>query len=675
MDYAQENHMRLEWSDEEKIGFLRYCANKYETDGTSPISDAEYDKYFYELEEKYPDHEFFSEVGGIDDEHVYGTQIKHEVIMGSLSKCPDIDSFDSWIHSNYNLTPELSFVLQHKVDGLSLSLLYRDGKLVRAATRGNGTVGIDVTENAKFVTGVRSTIACKDEVEVRGECYKDKTDFYAKWHNSVKEGGYKNPRNFTAGSLNQKDATVTRERGLLFIAYEVVRRDFDTEMDKLAFLERNGFRTLRSSTKRTKVGISSLDNIVQAVRVYMDAIDRAHLPYDIDGIVVKLNDCAAAKSMGSVANGRKPKAHRAVKFPPEEKETKLIDVIPQVGRTGAIVPIGILEPIDLSGSVVRKVSLHNYGALIGRDDAIGSSVIVAKMGDIIPQIVREKSKGNKPAPIPDKCPGCKSDLEWTTDSNGKKVHLVCKNPTCYSQLTGRIEHWMKIIGVKGIGKGILRRLTDEEELSWEGDPIISSLPEIYYMLDNDRRSEHPFRKYAYLRENFGEKAFENIVNSIQAVNEVSLDTFITALGIARVGTSAKDIVAIAPTIEAIDALTIADLEGLEGFGSIKAEGFVKGWKAVRGEIKQLLKYVSIVESDQASDKLVGKKFCFTGSFSKGRKEMQAIVSSHGGKAVNSVGKDVILVWDQAEQGSKYNKAVASGNKIITEEEFLKRIEE
>jgi DNA ligase (NAD+) len=667
MDVTKQTKVDKSLSIVDRIAFLRHCAKLYETNGTSPITDAEYDVEYYELEALIPNDPFFDEVGGLAVDAIQGQSVPHKVIMGSLSKSLDIPSTLAWLKSQYPLiTPQTSFILQHKIDGLSLGLIYQNGKLVQALTRGDGVTGIDVTEKAKTVKGVRHTIPCKDDVEVRGECFKNRQDFYKKWHTSV-GGVYKNPRNFTAGAMNEKDPEETKKKELEFIAYEVVRKDFDTEVEKNAWLSQQGFDTLNPSTKRTKEGVS-VDRVAKAVEVYMAAIDRANLPYDIDGVVLKLNDIKMAKKMGATSGGRKPKANRAIKFPPSKKETILKDVIPQIGRTGVVKPVGILEGVELDGAMIKRVSLHNYGSLVGKDAIkLGSTVVVAKKGDIIPQIVEVKKMGHKDIPLPTTCPECSEKLEW--DDN--QVELVCNNSNCVAQLNKRIEYWFKTIGVKGFGKGTIKVLTDQDELEWDGKPIVSSLVEMYYMLDNDRKTEHPFRKYAYLKANMGEKTYDNLLASIKSVTEVSLPTFIEALGIENIGSSSKDIADVAPTIDDVDKLTADDLGKLDGFGIAKINSFLTSWKARRDEIRRLLKYITIKQVAQASDKLKGKKFCFTGSFANPtRGEMEKMVGENGGKLASVSSELTALVFDGETMKGKYEKAQKLNVPIITQDDFM-----
>jgi len=674
VDITTMNSVNSSLPIKQRIEFLRHCSKTYEV-GRSPISDSEYDREYYSvcewLEENDPDNEFLNEVGG---EHIYGTKVKHTVIMGSLSKSLDIEQFKDWFKKTYS-DNQGPFVLQHKIDGLSLSLTYDNGKLVKAVTRGDGEEGVDVTSNAVYVHGVKKSIVYNGLVEVRGECYKDRQDFYKNWHTSV-GGAFANPRNFAAGAINQKDAKVTKERGVSFVAYEVVQKEFLTEKEKMGFLERNGFVTLRSSTKWTKVGMNAL-NVVKASDMYMKSIDRKSLPYDIDGVVFKPDDIKLAKKMGSVCKGRKPKACRAIKFPPEESApTPIIKIEPNVGRTGKIAPVAIVKPVELGGAMISRVSLHNYGSLVKGDPYeihIGTKVIIAKKGDIIPQVVKViNDRYSKEMFIPSDCPSCGEPLIWTKNSSGELVDLVCENYNCLAQLNAKIENWLKKIGVKGIGSGILSKLTDKDQIEWEGHAIIESLPEMYYMLDNDRRSEHPFRKYNHLKDFFGEKAYSNIIKSVKSVSEVPLHVFIEALGIAKIGSMAKDIVEIAPTVEDIDNLTVEEVEALPGFGSIKAKNFIDGWKNSRKEIDTLLQYVKAVKKEASSEILIGKKFCFTGKFSVKRKELEQMVVDNGGKC-GSVGKGTILVWDGEMQGSKLSKAQKLGCDIISEDDFLSLI--
>ncbi len=659
-NYSKQTKIDTTQSFQDRIGFLRHCAKVYET-GASPITDSEYDKEYYELQNLNPNDSFFDEVGGIE-ENMYGTSVPHKIIMGSLSKSLTPEDCFVWLKSLY-VDGDGPFLLAHKVDGLSLSILYQNGKLTQALTRGDGIAGIDVLANVKFIKSIPMSIKCQEEVEIRGEVYKNKQDFYKTWHKQ----GYKNCRNFASGSLNQKDAKITGERDLDFIAYEIVRKEFDTEVEKNSFLANEGFQTLQSSSRLTKTG-NPLEHVYKAVKIYMDGIDRANLPYDIDGVVLKLNNCKQAKTYGSTDGGKRPKSNRAIKFRPSEAQTTLIGVEDSIGRDGRICPVGLLSPVDLDGATISRASLYNYAKIRdSKDLKIGSVVTIARKGDIIPQILDVVKVGHTDITLPVNCPSCGLKLEW----DATEVNIMCKNEDCIAQLNVKIEHWFDKIGVLGIGPGIIGRLTDKSALSWDGQPIIGKLSHMYYKLNNDRQTEHPFQKYAYLKKMLGDRTYEILIDNIDSVKELTLAKFIEALGIGKIGSMSKEIVAIAPTIEDVDKLTVDDLKKIDKFGDIKATNFVEGWKKMRKEISNLLRSITIVQPKVASNKMKGMKFCFTGSFSVPREALQQMVVDNGGKAASSVGKDVILVWDGEENGSKLQKAQAGGNRIISEEEFMK----
>jgi len=625
---------------EEKIEYLRNCAEEYETTGKSPISDSEYDKLYDEIKSIVPEHPFFNEVGGLKEEHIYGQKFKHNIIMGSLNKSPDIYDFEKWLGNTYNQT-NLEFLVEHKVDGLSLSCHYENGSLIRAVTRGNGVIGVDVSENAKYIEGVQKKTKCKDVFEVRGECYKDKKDFYENW-----AAEYANPRNFTSGAVNQKLAITTKERGISFIAYEVVGKEFDTEEEKIVFLEDNGFTHLNYSDKSAVIVNGSHSEICKKIDKYMTEINREKLAYDIDGIVVKLNNVKKAKEMGTTAEGRRPSANRAVKFPCEQKETEILDVEWSVGRTGAIVPVALLKPVELAGTTVKRVTMHNCKFIAEMGLEIGCTVLIQKSGDIIPYIIRKVKDGTKKIKELDSCPSCSSDLIW----DSTKTNRICENINCTAQLVSKIDHWFKTIGVKGIGSGLIDKLVNEAK-------TVKSISDMYSL----NKSENSC---------FGDKSYSNMISSINSVKSLSLAKLIEALGIGKIGTMSSEITAIANTVEDIDKLKEVDLLKIHGFAETKANNFVKGWADSRKEITEILKYIEIKEEVKMSNKLAGKSFCITGTLSKGRTEYQGVISENGGKVASGVSSKLDFLICGEDSGSKKDKAEKLGVKIISEEEFL-----
>ena len=630
---------------EDRIKYLEMCANLYETNGTSPISDAEYDREYAECKKIDPSNSFFSKVGGISSVHVYGTEVKHKYPMGSLNKDPNPDDFGIWFGKTYPNTKGVIGILEPKVDGSSFCLKYEGGKLVQGVTRGDGEKGFDFTPNARYIEGVQPTIPVKNYVEVKGEVYKNRQEFYKKW-----AGQYENPRNFTAGSINQKDPLVTKERGLTFVAYEVRGVDFKTETDKQKFLVDNGFQNLKQYIAKIDCSGRKAEEVVKAIKKYMDRFDRDALPFDVDGIVFKLNDIETAEDMGYTDDGKRPKAHRAVKFPTDQKPTILEDIEWSVGRTGTVTPVGLLKAVRLAGTTVQRVSIHNTNDLtrLGIDN-LGCEVLVEKAGDIIPKIIRKISNGKKALLIPTQCPCCGKKLDWDPTQTNK----VCNNEWCPAQIDGAIDHWFKKLDVKGIGEGIISRLTSKG--------MVKSISDMYKL--------EQYKKE--MADIFGDRASEKIFESIDSVKEVSLAKFIEALGIGKIGTMAKDITAIAPTIKDIDNLHPNDILKIPGFANTKTMSFIDGWNDQRKEIERLLKYISIIEVKLASSKLNGMKFCFTGSFSNPtRGDMEKMVEDNGGK-LSSVSKELTaLVWDGAISGSKIEKAKKLCLRVIRQKDFM-----
>ena len=643
---------------QDRVDYLKKCADLYETNGSSPLSDFEYDKEYEELKKLDPKNQFFKSVGGLDEGQIFGETVAHEVMMGSLHKSANIDDFEKWLRNTYGdrendfISYRLSFVLQYKIDGLSLSCLYKNGNLVQCLTRGDGKKGVNVFSNCMYISDIPKTIECFDDVEIRGEIYKDREGFQNDW-----VGIYANERNFAAGSLNQKNPKITGERGLSFIAYEVVRKSFSRETDKMHFLQSNGFKTVISSSKTNICG--NFKHIVACVKDFMDSIDRKGLQFGIDGVVVKLDQINVAKEMGSTDEGRRPKSNRAVKFACEQKEATLKSVEWGIGRTGNLTCVGILDPVELAGTTVSRVTLHNPRFIQEFDLKIGCKLLIQKSGDIIPYIVQKISDGDAEIEIPTICPSCKGKLEW----NDNRVTKICSNYNCSSQATQRIDKWFKVLGVNGIGEGIIARILPLRSYT-DSRIIVTSISDMYKL----------YRSTDVLIEEFGPKAADNILASIASVKEVSLDVFVEALGISKIGSMAKEVVKISPTIEDIDKLEIKDLLKIDGFSEIKAMCFVDGWQKARKEVDKLLECVSIKKKEYDSMRLTGKSFCFTGSFSNPtRKEMEAMVEANGGR-LGGVSKNLTaLVSDGEMMGSKMEKAKKMGVPVITQKDFLKML--
>jgi DNA ligase (NAD+) len=657
-------------SVQDRIDYLKKCAKLYETNGTSPITDDEYDKEYSALKELDPTNDFFSEVGGIE-ESVYGTRVKHKYIMGSLNKDPNTDEFAKWFEKTFgDKLDKLILVVELKVDGSSFCLKYQDGKFIQGVSRGDGVEGLDYTSNARFIKNVQEKISSQGYVEIKGEVFKNRQDFYKNWANQLINGrNPANPRNFTAGAINQKDPQETKRRGLEFIAYDVRGVDFKQEVEKSKFLEYNGFKTLRDETSLIVCKGKKVEDVIKEINKFMNQVKREDLPFDVDGIVVKINDLELVESMGTTDEGKRLKANRAIKFPTEKKETILEGVEWSIGRTGSLTPVALLKPVHIAGTTVQRSTIHNLKEMtrLGITN-LGTKIVLEKAGDIIPKIIEvvEQGKGKK-IEIPDTCPACEGELEWDDTETTKH----CYNDACPAQVDRCIEHWFKKIGVLGIGPGIIEKLTSGEEK--EGYIPLRNVADMYLLcnLSNIYQPDGP----AVYNEIFGKKAFANIVQAVNSVKELSLADFIEALGIGKIGRMSKDITAIAPTIKDIDKLKVEDIVKIHGFKEKKANSFINGWKKQRDQIDRLLNsYITIKKDKETmSKKLNGKSFCITGTLSSSRSKFQEMIEENGGNFSSSVSSKLNYLICGEKCGSKMDKASALGVTCISEEEFMRMI--
>jgi DNA ligase (NAD+) len=386
----------------------------------------------------------------------------------------------------------------------------------------------------------------------------------------------------------------------------------------------------------------------------MDSIDRNTLSYDIDGIVFKLNDISDAQAMGANSEGRKPKSNRAVKFPLQQVPAEIKEISWTIGKTGKLVPVAILFPVKLNDTTVQRVTLHNVKFIEEMELKIGSEILIQKAGEIIPYCVRKLSdKAHaKPISTPIFCPACQNKLEWDETHTTK----LCSNISCHSQVGAKIEYFCKTLDIKGIGSSTIDTLIEKKRVKSISDMYDLSI----YMSE--------------LKEVFGDRAFEVILEAMASVKEISLAKFIQSLSIANIGTMSKSIVEIAPTIKDIDKLTENDMLSISGFGSVKAKNFIEGWKSMRSEIDKILKHIKIEEKKLNSNKLGNKSYCITGTLSKGRSEFQAIIEANGGKVASSVSAKLDYLICGEDCGSKKDKAEKLGVKTISEKEFMKMIE-
>lgn len=644
----------------EKLNFHSY---QYYVENQSDISDYEYDMLQRELkalEEEYP--QFVrpdsptSRVGG--QAQSLFSPVTHTVRMESLQDAfsfEEIDDFDKRVKESF---PDVSYVVEPKIDGLSVSLEYENGVFTRGSTRGDGDVGEDITENLKTVKSIplrlRRSIPF---IEVRGEVYMKKAVFegIVKKQEENGETPFKNPRNAAAGSLRQKNASVTAERKLDIFVFNVQRIEGDeitSHKQALDLLRGLGFVTVPFYTP--------CENIEEAKNELNRIGDmRATLPYDIDGAVIKVNDLSMRRALGSTA--KFPRWAVAFKYPPEEKETLLRDIEITVGRTGVLTPTAVFEPVLLAGTLVSRATLHNGDNINKKGLSIGDTVIVRKAGDIIPEIVSVKARSGNPVfEMPKTCPSCGAPV--FRDEEG--AFLRCLSPDCPAQTLKNIIHFCSknAMDIEGLGESIAESFVNEG--------LIKDTADIYLLKKEDIAA----------LERMGEKSAENLLNAIEKSKGNDLYRLIFALGINHIGEKAAKLLASHfGSIENIMNASAEDIEKIDGFGSVMAKS-VQDYFALPQAKELVSRFASLglngKHLDEKKDsRFEGLTFVLTGALSKfTREEAGKIIESFGGKTAGSVSKKTSIVLAGENAGSKLKKANELGIKIISEEEFSEMIE-
>ncbi len=648
--------MREKEEIQEEVDFLKYCSKLYETEGISPITDEEWDRRYEKLKKEAPDHPFFNEVGGLPkiiSSSSSRKKVKHLRKMGSFEKSKNISEFDRWFKKTYIKiakkfdNPSFGFIMQPKIDGLAITLIYAFGKLQMAITRGDGEVGIDVTRNARMIDGVLPEIPHKSVMlEIRGEVYKDKNDFYENF-----SGKYSNPRNFAAGTINLNSPKDVKKRGLSFIAYDIYGLPFTTEIIKLNFLNQLGFNTLAKETKAA-CGWSKITN---EIKKYMDSLSgRNDIPYPIDGIVIKINDLVTKAKLGFSRNGKVPNANRAIKFKTAQAETTLLSIEWNVSRNQRLVPVGILKEVELLDTKISRVTLNNFYFVKKHKIFPNSKIIIEKSGDIIPHFVRIIKESKQDYTFPINCPECGSKLIKN------KTDLLCVNNNCPAKIIKRITFWFETIGINGIGEAFVRKIVKAFS--------IKTISQFYQEL-LDINNENKLRKI------LGNKNFENIAGSVFMPynRKIPIDKFIIAIGIPGIGNMIERIINQfkIQSLEDIDSLTAGKINSIHGFGIKKTKDFIEGWIEKREEIEELLTYIDI-QFPYFMGKLQNINFVITGKFENPtRKELENLLQKEGGKIKNSVSKNTnFLIWDKKINSTKLKKAKELKIPIISKEEIM-----
>jgi DNA ligase (NAD+) len=659
---------------------INYHAYRYHTLDDPTISDAEYDQLMRELralEEAHPD--LFTpdsptqRVGAPPLDQF--EKVIHPVPMTSLGNAFDDEDMHAWLTRIGRLLPDdlavtdLTFTVEPKFDGLAVALTYQNGVLVQGATRGNGVEGENVTANLRTVYNIPLRIPVRpdgpppDRIEVRGEIYMPIADFDEFNRRQAEKGErlYANPRNAAAGAVRQLDSRITAQRPLAFFAYAIGYVDggeaVNAQWEALDYARRLGF-PVNPDVVRSR----DFEEVLAFIHTWMERRDT--LPYEADGVVVKVDDFALQAMLGVVGNA--PRWAIAYKFPAREATTKLHKIEVNVGRTGVLTPYAVLEPVVVGGVTVRQASLHNIEDLERKDIREGDTVVIKRAGDVIPQVVKPildlRPPDSKPYRLPERCPSCGEPVVKPED----EVAVYCVNAACPAQLVRRVEYFISrgAMDIEGFGVKMAGQLIQEG--------LIRDVGDIYSL------GEHRERLLGL--EGFAEKKVDNLLASIQASKQQPLERVVTGLGIQGVGgVVARTLVRAYPSMDALAGATVEELERVEGVGPHIAQSVVDWFGRPRHQqvIDKLRKAGLRMQAEvlaEAPQPLAGLTFVITGTLpTMSRDQAKAFIEARGGKVTGSVSKktDYLLLGENA--GSKLAKAQSMGTKIIGEEELRELI--
>ncbi len=644
----------------ELTDLLNRLSYRYYVENDNDVSDYEYDKLsreLKELEEKYPEYKRpdspSSRVGGTAENTF--ESVRHEVRMESLLDAFDFGEIDDFDRRVYDAVGESGYVVEPKIDGLSVSLEYRDGVLVRGSTRGDGDIGEDITENIKTIKTIPLRLTENIPfLEVRGEVYM-RHDVFNSLRLEQEQNGekhpFKNPRNAAAGSLRQKDPTVTAKRRLNIFVFNVQRAE------GLALTgHKQSLDTLRSLGFVTVPFYTPCKNIEEA-KQELNRIGeiRSTLEFDIDGAVIKVDDFEKRRKMGSTA--KFPRWAVAYKYPPEEKKTVLKDIEVSVGRSGVLTPTACFEPVFLAGSTVSRATLHNQEQIDRLGVSLGDTIVVRKAGDVIPEVACVKVH-NPDVPVytlPDTCPSCGAPVF----RNEGESALKCRNPECPAQTLRNIIHFASrdAMDIEGLGDAMCETLINEG--------LIHDAADIYSLAVDDilKLDRH------------GKKSANNLINAIEKSKQNDLSKLIFALGIDGIGAKAAKLLSEHfRTLDALMSAKVEDITAVDGFGTISAESIAEyfsldGTKTLIERLKTHGLNMNCL-TEVTDNRFAGLTFVLTGTLSRfTRDEASEIIENFGGKTSSSVSKKTSIVLAGENAGSKLKKANELGIKVISESEF------
>ena len=647
-----------------------YYAQKYYDEDSPEISDFEYDMLMLELrnlEKQFP--EFISKesltqhVGGKVKEGFQ--KVEHKIPLLSMQDIFNIDEIIDFVdkmkaRAKVENIENDNFVVETKIDGLTAALEYKNGEFVRGSTRGNGFVGEDVTENLKTIKNIPKKLTENIDITVRGEVFISKADF-EKMNQEREENEeelFANARNAAAGSLRQLDSNITKTRPLDIYVYnvqEISGKQFTSHYEELEYLEKLGF-----NVNPVKIFCKTKEDVKNAIEKIGE--ERENLTFGIDGAVIKIDDLNFREILGTTA--KSPRWQIAYKYPPEKKETKLLDIVCNVGRTGVITPLAILEPVKVAGSTISKTTLHNQDFIKEKGLKIGDTVVIQKAGDVIPEIVevkKEKRTGEeKDFEMPSKCPICGAPA---IREDGEAA-IRCTGIECPAKLYRNLVHFVsrEAMNIDGLGESIIDQLMSKN--------LISNIADIY---------ELKFEDIASLKKN-GKKFAENLTNAIENSKNNELYRLITALGIRHVGSKAAKV--LARKFKTLENLANADFETLSAIDDIGpkvANSIIEFFsqEQTKDLIQRLKNYGVNMEmevEENEDNRFEGMTFVLTGSLeSFTRDEASNIIEKFGGKVSSSVSKKTSYVLAGEDAGSKLTKAQSLGVTIITEEQFKEMV--
>ena len=584
------------------------------------------------------------------------TQVTHRVPLESLQDVFDFEELRAFDQRVRGVEPHVSYSVEPKVDGLSVALEYQDGLFVRGATRGDGLVGEDVTENLKTVKSIPLRIpGVKGTLIVRGEVYMPKKVFHALNEERERRGEalFANPRNAAAGSLRQLDPKVAASRRLDIAVFNIQwaeNEDFHSHTQSLNYLADKGFKVI------PHVICSTIGEAVEQVTAIGEG--REKYPFDIDGAVIKVDDLAQRQALGSTA--KFPRWAAAYKYPPEVKPSKVLDIVIQVGRTGVLTPKAVLEPVRLAGTTVTNATLHNQDFIAEKDIRIGDTVLVRKAGEIIPEVLSvvmdKRPEGTVPYRFPEVCPECGAPVERDEDG----AHIRCTGAECPAQLLRTLAHFASrdAMDIEGLGIAVVENLV--------GAGLVKTPGDLYFLKEED---------VAEL-ERMGKKSAQNLLAAIEKSKGQDLSRLIYAFGIRQVGQKTGKILAARfGSLDALQAATVEQLTAVEDIGEITARSIVDWFHSPQSlHLIARLKQAGVnmkAEERGEDQRFAGKTFVLTGTLERfTRDEATRMIEDRGGKASGSVSKKTTYVVAGEAAGSKLRKAQELGVPVLTEEEFL-----